>query len=106
ECRAKALVQPRHKTALRCLDRAISDLAPLALPSLEENVEQKNLRRAQVLHDPGQHRGILSLRRIVEHRRDALTNTAGAEPFGEGRRIEQAAVVAERAIDWEVDGDI
>ena len=85
------------------LDRSIHDFAPFALPALEENVEQEDFRRAEILDDPRQHRGVLSLRRIVQHRRDALADTGGAEPFGQRRLIEQAAVVAERAIDGQID---
>src|SRR5260370_2319814 len=67
ERRAKPLIQPRHKTARGRMDRALAGLAPIALPALEENAEQKNLRRAQVLHDPAHHPAILSPPPIVHH---------------------------------------
>ena len=87
QCRAQPGVQPRCKAPPGCFNRAIPDLAPLGLPALEENVQQEYLRCSEVLHDPGQHRGILPLRRIVEHRRDALAHAACAEPFGQCRLI-------------------
>src|ERR1700677_3554394 len=103
ERRAQPLVKPRRKATLHRFDRTIHNLAPLALPALEENVEQEYFRHAEVLHDPRQHRGILSLRRIIEYGRDALTDAARAEPFGDCRRVEQASIDAARAIDRQVD---
>ena len=84
--------------------RSVEHFAALLLPVVVEQIHNMDVVTSQIFQNPGVHRGVASVRAVVQHGNHVVAHASGGEGCGQFLRRAQAALFVLQLLQGDADG--